>query len=262
MFYPSKKIPVLPDQLGVKYEEIHHQAVDGTNLVSWRMFSETQPAKGVVVYLHGNAQNISYHQLNVNWLPSHGYDVFLLGYREYGQSEGLAKLPGVFLDFHSGLDWVFEHYAADTPVYVLGQSMGGTIAVNGVAKHSRSARINGVFLDGTFDSYPGMAKTALSRSWLTWLFQWPASWITTEYDPAYWITQWPEIPLMMTHSPEDQVVPYEKGRRLFEIASEPKVWIENAGPHISTFRALEMRQALLNFFSMTSQKTHKSTLAD
>jgi len=254
MFYPSQKIPVLPDQLGVRYEEVTHVAKDGVQLVSWRMFSETTPARGIIIYLHGNAQNISYHQLNVNWLPQHGYDVFLLGYREYGHSQGLAKLPDVFWDFHSALDWVLKHYDEQTPIYVLAQSMGGSIAVNGIATHTDGEKIRAVFLDGTFDSYPGMAQTALSRSWITWLFQWPASWMTKEHDPEYWITQWPPVPLMITHSPADRVVPYEKGRRLFEVASEPKQWIDNSGPHIATFRDKQMRDALLSFFARADQE--------
>jgi len=59
---------------------------------------------------------------------------------------------------------------------------------------------------------------------------------------------------MITHSPADRVVPYEKGRRLFEVASEPKQWIDNSGPHIATFRDKQMRDALLSFFARADQE--------
>jgi fermentation-respiration switch protein FrsA (DUF1100 family) len=40
-------------------------------------------------------------------------------------------------------------------------------------------------------------------------------------------------PLLILHSPDDEVVPYEQGRALYEAASEPKRWGDLWGPHAS-----------------------------
>lgn len=254
MFYPFQNIPMTPDKLGIDYEEIHHVSSDGTRLVSWWLPAEIdeanfsdKKAKGSILYLHGNAQNISYHQFNVNWLPKQGYNVFMLGYRQYGDSEGIAKLPNIFLDVHSGLDWLQKNN--DGPIFILGQSMGASLSVFGLASYKGAEIVNAVALDAVFDSYPGMAAHAMSKNWFTWPLQLPAYSITNDYDPEAWITKWPDnTPLLMMHSPDDQVVPYEKGAALFELANEPKTWVENSGPHIATFRDPEMRRALLGFF--------------
>ena len=256
MFYPFQNIPMTPDKLGVTYEEIHHVSSDGTRLVSWWLpadidgaDSSGQKANGSILYLHGNAQNISYHQFNVNWLPKQGYNVFMLGYRQYGDSEGIAKLPNIFLDVHSGLDWLQQN--SDAPTFILGQSMGASLSVFGLASYKGEETVRAVALDAVFDSYPGMAAHAMSKNWFTWPLKLPAYSITNDYDPEAWIKKWPNnTPLLIMHSPDDQVVPYEKGVALYDLANEPKTWVENSGPHIATFRDPNMRKALMDFFKL------------
>lgn len=257
MFYPFQNIPMTPDRIGVQFEEIRHEASDGTKLVSWWLpaklsgsaSGQSTALKGTVLYLHGNAQNISYHQFNINWLPSQGYNVLMLGYRQFGQSEGIAKLPNIFLDVHSGLNWILAQEEVG-PLYILGQSMGASLSVFALASYEQSEKVVGVVLDAAFDSYPGMAAHAMSNNWFTWPLQLPAYIMTNDYDPEAWIRRWPKnTPLLMMHSPEDQVVPYEKGRGLYELANSPKYWVENSGLHIATFKDPKMKQSVLDFFS-------------
>lgn len=250
MFYPFKQLPVTPDKVGLQYEKVNHESADGTKLVSWWLPSaKVGAAKGTILYLHGNAQNISYHQFNVSWLPSQGYNVLMLGYRQFGESEGIAKLPHIFLDVHAGLDWIIENNPSNK-IFILGQSMGASLSVFGLASYAQSDKVDGVILDAVFDSYPGIAAHAMSQNWFTWPLQLIAYSMGTDYDPELWIKQWPDnMPLLMMHSPQDQVIPYNKGRRVFELAREPKQWVENTGPHIATFKYLEMRQSLLKFIA-------------
>lgn len=257
MFYPLPNIPMTPDKIGVSYQAIAHTSADGTRLQSWWLPSNVQDeslpqAKGSILFLHGNAQNISYHQFNVNWLPKSGYSVFMLGYRQFGESQGLAKLPDIFLDVHAGLDWILSHHP-NQPVYILGQSMGASLAVYGLASYPQADKIRAVVLDAGFDSYSDMAAHALQQNWLTWLFQFPAYTITRDYDPERWIARWPSgVALLMMHSAEDQIVPYQKGQALFNKANPPKKWLENHGPHIATFKDQAMRDALMAFLDSTN----------
>ena len=252
MFYPLKKYPATPAQLGFDFQVIEHAAFDGTQLHSWWVPAQGD-AKGNVVFLHGNAQNISYHQFSIHWLVNAGYNVFMLGYRQYGQSEGQAILPDIFMDVHAGLDWVLAQ-DNQLPTVLFGQSMGSTLAVYGLASYPQKDKIDAVVLDAAFDSYSGMAAEAMSRHWLTWLLQLPALAITGDYDPAKWISQWGEKPLLMLHSPEDQTVPYAAGERLFAQALEPKTWVATQGPHIRTFQYSEYRQRMLAFMQQIPVK--------
>lgn len=246
MFYPLQNIPAEPSYFGFEFEEVFHQASDGTRLISWWLPAEGSP-KGSVVVLHGNAQNISYHQMSVHWLVRSGYNVFLLGYRQYGKSEGRAILPDMFFDVHAGLDWVIDHQQQQGPIVLLGQSMGASLAVYGLASYAKQEKVNGLILDAGFDSYPAMAAQAMSRHWITWLLQLPAYTITDEYDPIQWIGQVGDKPLLMFHSPDDQTVPYDRGRHLYEQAQAPKTWVSTHGAHIATFAFAQYRQTTLEF---------------
>jgi len=245
MFYPLKTLPVTPDRLGLSYQVVEHQASDGTQLVSWWLPANGE-AKGTVVFLHGNAQNISYHQLSVSWLTEEGYNVFMLGYRQFGASQGIAKLPNIFLDVHSALDWVVQR-EAEKPLVLLGQSMGASLAVYGLASYSGQQDVDGLVLDASFHSFPKMAAHAMSSNWITWAFQLPAYSITDEYDPINWINMRQNIPLLMLHSPGDKVVPYEFGEIVYQAAQGDKSWLDSQGPHIASFNYGHIRQGLLAF---------------
>jgi hypothetical protein len=257
MFYPLKQYPATPAQLGLEYSEVHHKARDGIKLVSWwlpaKLAEGIQP-KGSVLFLHGNAQNISYHQFNTNWLTNHGYNVFMLGYRQFGDSDGLARLPDIFLDVHAGLDWMFVHHG-ELPVVVLGQSMGAALSVYGVASY-QGEQVSAIILDAVFDSFPNMAATAMSRNWFTWPLQTVAWSMTERYDPINWVKRLPAVPLLVMHSEEDSVVPYQMGRTIYLSADSPKRWIDNKGGHIKTFRHKDLRTEVLEFLSANLSSTN------
>lgn len=252
MFYPLKNYPGTPEQLGFEFQVVEHQAFDGTQLHSWWLPSQGE-AKGSVLFLHGNAQNISYHQFNIHWLVKAGYNVFMLGYRQYGASDGQAMLPDIFMDVHSGLDWVISHND-HLPVVLLGQSMGASLAVYGLASYPQKEQVDAVVLDAAFDSYAGMAAEAMSRHWLTWLLQLPALTITRQYDPINWVDQWGDKPLLMFHSPDDETVPYDRGQALYEKARPPKEWVPTQGAHIRTFLFPENQAKLLEFIQKPPNK--------
>lgn len=255
MFFPLEEYPATPAQLGFEFEVVKLQAHDGTKLHNWWMPAQGQ-AKGNVMFLHGNAQNMSYHQFNIHWLVKSGYNVFLLGYREYGKSEGHAMLPDIFMDVYAGLDWMVARHD-DLPLVLFGQSMGATLAVYGLGSYPQKDKVDAVVLDAAFASYPDMAAEAMSRNWFTWLLQLPALAITSKYDPVEWIDQWGNKPLLMLHSPDDQTVPYEAGEQLFAKALEPKQWITTMGPHTRTFRFVKYQQIFLDFIAQLPVESNK-----
>ena len=106
-FYPMSPWVQNPENQGLQYEDIVLIHPRGMRIHGWWLpAADDAPARGTVYFLHGNAQNISTHLANVQWLPARGYNVFLLDYRGYGLSEGKPKLPDVFDDVQLGLDWL------------------------------------------------------------------------------------------------------------------------------------------------------------
>ncbi len=258
-FYPYRGHLQTPDRLGLAYENIYLKAADGVQLHAW-FLPAAGPARGTVYFLHGNAENISTHIYSVRWLPDEGYNVLLLDYRGYGLSEGEAALPGALWDIKAGLQWLLEQRnVADKPLYLLGQSLGASLAIYFAATDEQARQhLSGVVSDAAFTRYRDIVRHVAAGSWLTWLFQYPASWMVVKrYDPIDYIARITPLPLLLIHSRDDKVIPYQYGERLYQAAASPKQFLETRGLHGGTFNEAANRAVLLSFF----EKNRKEVLA-
>lgn len=249
-FFPYRGHLQTPDQLGLAYEDIYLKAADGVQLHAW-FLPATGPVRGTVYYLHGNGENISTHIHSVHWLPDEGYNVLLLDYRGYGLSEGKAALPGALWDIKAGLQWLLEQRGiADKPLYLLGQSLGASLAIYFAATDKQARQhLSGVISDAAFTRYGDIVRHVAAGNWLTWLLQYPASWVVVKrYNPIDYIARITPLPLLVIHSRDDAVIPYQHGERLHQAAASPKQFLETRGFHGGTFNEAGNREVLLSFF--------------
>ncbi|WP_319636189.1 alpha/beta hydrolase [Marinobacter sp.] len=254
-FYPDKVTYITPDRLNLEYEDIYLDTADGETLHGWWLPSLTdEPAKGTVYYLHGNAQNVSAHILNVAWLPEQGYNVFAIDYRGYGQSTGAPDIEGALHDTETGLRWLAErHPENDHPLFLLGQSLGGGLGIalaSEWVQRSEQPQLSGVILDGTFSGFRLIAREKLGEFWLTWPFQIPLSWsITDDYEGVDRIANIAPVPVKIIHSARDGIIPFHHGMRLYEAAEQPKDFLRTDTPHGATFILPSYREAVLEFMN-------------
>lgn len=242
---------ITPDRLNLAYENIYLDTADGETLHGWWLPAEGQP-KGTVYYLHGNAQNISSHLLNVAWLPAEGYNVFTIDYRGYGKSTGAPDIKGALHDSEIGLRWLTSQpNTKNTPVFILGQSLGGALGLTLASEWvqgNEAPDLNGVILDGTFSGFRGIAREKLGDFWLTWPFQIPLSWtIPDDYEGIDHIANISPVPLIIIHSVRDGIIPFHHGQALYEAASEPKQFLPTDTPHAATFIIPAYKRIVLEF---------------
>ena len=83
-------------------ENVFFKTSDGLALHGW--FLKARDARGTVLVLHGNAENISTHASGVLWLVPEGFNVFIFDYRGYGRSEGRPTVAGVHKDADAALE--------------------------------------------------------------------------------------------------------------------------------------------------------------
>ncbi|MDH5487440.1 MAG: hypothetical protein OEY53_08035, partial [Gammaproteobacteria bacterium] len=76
-FHPERGEALTPRTQGIAYEDVWIQSVDGVRIHGWFLPAKGR-ASGTVMFLHGNAKNISSYLENVQWLPSYGFNVFML----------------------------------------------------------------------------------------------------------------------------------------------------------------------------------------
>lgn len=250
-FYPDQVTYITPDRLNLDYEDVFVETPDGETLHGWWLPANSEP-KGTVYFLHGNAQNISSHIMNVAWLPEKHYNVFLIDYRGYGRSTGAPDIEGTLHDAETGLRWLANQpNVNDQPLFLLGQSLGGalgTALASEWVKRDEHPPLDGVILDGTFSGFRAIAREKLGDFWLTWPLQVPLSWtITDEYEAYERIGDISPVPVMVIHSVRDGIIPFHHGERLYEEAEEPKTFLQTDTPHASTFVIPGYQDEVLEF---------------
>ncbi len=252
MYYPEEQLFFTPTAFDLAYEDVYLTTSDGERLHAWWIPAHTQThQKGTILFLHGNAENMSTHLANVSWLPYAGYNVFALDYRGYGRSSGKPDLAGTIQDVHAAHHWLVNEQP-EWPLILLGQSMGASLGI------SYAGQLNGdgfsaIITDAAFSSYSGIAREKLALNWLTWPFQWlPPFVITGAIDPEQTIALITPTPLLMIHSQTDTVVPFHHGQRLFRNALPPKELYTTRTHHTATFTDIRHRKKVLDFLSNTT----------
>ena len=250
-FYPDQVTYITPDRLNLEFEDVFVETPDGETLHGWWLPAKSEP-KGTVYFLHGNAQNISSHIMNVAWLPEKRYNVFLIDYRGYGRSTGAPDIEGTLHDAETGLRWLVDQPDVQSqPLFLLGQSLGGalgTALASEWVKRDEQPPLDGVILDGTFSGFRAIAREKLGDFWLTWPLQVPLSWtITDEYEAYERIGDISPVPVMVIHSVRDGIIPFHHGKRLYEAAEEPKTFLQTDTPHASTFVIPGYQDEVLEF---------------
>ncbi|MCA1612938.1 MAG: alpha/beta hydrolase [Acidobacteria bacterium] len=210
-------------------EDVWLAAEDGVRLHAWFCAPRagrdgaTEPAAAAdraVLFLHGNAGNISHRRDQIESLAALPASVFIIDYRGYGRSEGSPGEQGLYRDARAA--WEHLTKARGFPpgrVVVYGESLGGAVAVDLASR----ARPCALVLQSTFTSIADMAAEVMPFV--------PRFIIRTKMDSLEKMAR-VKSPVLVVHSPADEIVPYKFGRRLYEAAPEPKQFheITNA-PH-------------------------------
>lgn len=248
-FQPQRVLIDTPESASLRYEALPLRAADGIELFTWFLPARGTP-RATVLFLHGNAENISTHFANVAWMPDEGFNVLALDYRGYGRSAGSPSLPGVQLDIDAALRALLERRDVDPRRIVLfGQSLGGALAIHYAAHGAHRGALRAVIADSAFADYRLIVREKLAGFFLTWPFQWlPAFTVDNDYSPLASIHAVSPLPLLLIHGERDTIVPPHHSQQLYEAAAQPKeLWLVAAAGHIQSVRDPALRRRLSDF---------------
>lgn len=252
-FQPMRQHLRTPDQIGLAWRDVWFEADDGVRLHGWFLPAQTD-SRGTILFLHGNAENVSTHIGSVAWLPAQGFNVFLIDYRGYGLSEGEPTLEGLHRDVEAAIATVFTLDGVDpNRVALFGQSLGGSIAITALARSPYKINISALIVEGAFTGFRTITREVLGRSWLTWTVQWPLSFaVDDQYRPIEVIARISPVPVLILQGEEDAIVPVAHAKALYAAAGEPKaLWLVPRAGHIGVFRYPEYRGRLLEYLEQT-----------
>ena len=248
-FVPDRNLVRTPADVGLEYREWSVVTEDGVVLDGW-FLPGLEPVKGTVLFLHGNAQNISYHLASVAWLPRRHFNIFLYDYRGFGKSGGRSDVYNAVADVEAVIDKVAESLgSANQNIIIFGQSLGAAIAIAAVARHRGNAVICGLVADSAFSGFREIGREKLAE--LTLIR--PAAGLLSRLLPSQPnlledIAAVSPIPVLLIHGEKDRIVPPEHSKTLFAAAREPKaLWIEPEVGHIMALSHASLRDRLLRF---------------
>ena len=209
---------------GLPLEDVWFQSADGTRLFGW--YVEARADAAVVLWCHGNAGTVINRLENLRELCRLGLSVFLFDYRGYGRSQGRPSEDGLYQDAIGAYDYLTRvRQIRPERIVIFGRSLGAAVAAD-LASMKPAA---GLILESPFPSIAAVARHHYGGMPVHWL-------LGAEFKLIDRLPQL-SLPKLVIHGDQDDIIPIEFGRQVFEAARPPKQWYAIAGAdHNNTYQ--------------------------
>jgi fermentation-respiration switch protein FrsA (DUF1100 family) len=218
IFFPYSQVTQTPEDWGLNYEQVNLITPDGLRLHGW--YIPHPDADKTLLFFHGNAGNIAHRGDSIAIFHRLGLNVFIFDYRGYGQSEGSPSEQGLYQDARAAWRYLTQDRAIPAShIIIFGRSLGGAVATQ-LATEVEPA---GLMVESVFSSARSMADEIfplVSR----------IVFLRFHFNTQARIKK-VNSPLLVLHSPHDEIIPFEQGKMVFEVANEPKTFVEMTGDH-------------------------------
>ncbi len=227
VYNPSSNMEATPKDMGFSYTDVELITAQGTHLHAWWL-PHPNP-RATLLFCHGNGGNISHREDSFRIFHSLNLNIFIFDYSGYGQSMGKPGEKAVHADTRAAWDWLTQEM--DIPaeqIIIFGRSLGGGAAAGLAGSlQEQGIRPHGLIMESTFSSLPDVGTTIYP-----WL---PVRLLARSRFESSRALKKSDIPALFIHSREDDIVPYEIGRKLFESYPGPKDFLHIEGRHNQGF---------------------------
>jgi len=221
IYQPRERLVMTPADAGIPYEDLMLETDDGVTVNAW--FSPLPQSEKALLFCHGNAGNMSHRMESLSIFRRLGFNVLLFDYRGYGKSGGKPSEEGLYEDARAALAELRRRGFEPAETVFFGRSLGGAVAALMALEETPAALV----LESTFTSLP-----AMGARYFPFL---PARLILKDRFDTLSVIGRISCPVLVVHSPEDEIAPFDHGRRLFEEAAGPKKFLEIHGDHNGGF---------------------------
>ena len=189
---PADKVPF--EELDIPFNE-----TDTMNMI--KFFPKDSIRRGVVIYFHGNKENIGRYAKFAGNFTKHGYEVWMEDYPGFGKSTGESTEKKMYQQALQIQKMAASRYGKDS-IIVYGKSFGTGIAAY-VASESNCRRL---ILETPYYSIPSLFSC--------YAFIYPTALMSTYKIPTYKFLQDVHYPISIFHGTDDGVIPYRCAAKL------------------------------------------------
>ena len=205
IFLPSKLPQDYVYNFDHNFEELFVDTDDGARLNA--LHFRVEKPRGIVVYYHGNAGDLSRWGTICSSFLEHKYDVLVMDYRTYGKSTGKLSEDALYKDaelFYKKAQSLFP----ENKIIVYGRSIGTPLASYIASKNAPKKLI----LETPFYDFKKLVKAKVPYLPVNKLLK---------YDfPTSKFVKEVSCPITIIHGTDDGVVPFESGKLLYSIIPE------------------------------------------
>ena len=222
LYHPSVD-NYLKDNLGTEPTEIEKVKItteDKIDLVGWFYNKDVEKFK-TIVFFHGNAGSLKNRTYKLNHFKDLDVNFLIIAWRGFNGNKGKPSEIGLYEDARSAIRWLNKKDIKDKNIILYGESLGTAIAVE-IAQNKKYA---GVILESPFTSMINMGKKYYPF--------FPVSFLLKDKFESYKKINKILIPILIIHGEVDKIVPYEMGKKMYELANQPKFFYsQEYGDHM------------------------------
>ena len=207
-----------PGEIGLAFERVSLQTPDGLTLDAF--YTPHPQPRGTVLFCHGNGGNITHRLPTIRILHDLGFASLFFDYRGYGRSQGSPDEEGTYTDARAAWDYLVDTRGeASSRILIHGRSLGTAIAAWLAVDRDPA----GLILESGFTSVPDVASRMYRFVPTAWLCRF--RYATVDYVAKA------ACPVLVLHSPDDEMLPFDQSQGLYAAAPEPKRFVELTGGH-------------------------------
>ena len=208
MYHPNEN-NYFDDQLSVYIEKVKINTSDNIELLGWYHEKDLKKHK-TIIFFHGNAGSLENRVHKLNHFREMDVNFLIIAWRGFSGNKGKPSEKGLYEDGKSAISWLLDKDVQEKDIVIYGESLG-----TGVATHlSQNKNFGGLILETPFTSMIDAAKTFYPYIPVGLLLK-------DKFDNKSKIKN-VSIPVLIMHGEVDQIVPFFMGKKMYEIANEPK----------------------------------------
>ncbi len=211
LLYHPKENNYFGDQLIVPIETVKIKTSDGIELLSW-FHNKNLIKYKTILFLHGNAGSLENRIHKINHFKDMNINFLLIAWRGFNGNKGKPTESGLYEDAKSAVRWLKLKGITEENIIIYGESLGTGVATE-IAQNKNFA---GIILESPFtsmidagkDKYPYLPVRLMLKD---------------KYESDKKIKNI-KSPVLIMHGKIDNIVPFDMGKKMYELANEPKFY--------------------------------------